>query len=104
MSVSATTAAKKRRANNGSNPMFKSSSSSEMSLQHDTTSMASSSATAGEKSGATNIQRPMTLQQVITVFDNRLLNLEKSLVNSEHNSDRQGMTTTVKSDLDREYV
>ena len=104
MSVSATTAAKKRRANNGSNPMFKSPSSSEMSLQHDTTSLASSSATTGEKSGATNIQRPMTLQQVITVFDNRLLNLEKSLVNSEHNSDGQAMTTTVKSDIDREYV
>ena len=59
---------------------------------------------AGEKSGATNIQRPMTLQQVITVFDNRLLNLEKSLVNSEHNSDGQAMTATVKSDIDREYV
>ena len=103
MSVSATTAAKKRRANNGSNPMFKSP-SSEMPLQQENVSMASSSS---ENSGTNNIQRPMTLQQVITVFDNRLLNLEKSLLNNETTSNEPVATTTttvVKSDIDREYI
>ena len=104
MSVSATTAAKKRRANNGTNPMFKSPSSSEMNSQNND----SISTPASEKSTANNIQRPMTLQQVITVFDNRLLTLEKSLLNNkntnEQSSDTNTTTTTVKSDIDREYI
>lgn len=107
MSVSATTAAKKRRANNGTNPMFKSpSSSSEMSVQQDSNSAPSSS--LSEIAGTNNIQRPMTLQQVITVFDNRLLTLEKSLLDNEKSDGQEGATTTttatVKSDIDREYI
>ena len=104
MSVSATTAAKKRRANNGSNPMFKSPSpSSEIPLQQNS---ASSIVSSDEKSSSNNIQRPMTLQQVITVFDNRLLNLEKSLLSNENTSHESAATTTttVKSDIDREYI
>lgn len=108
MSASATTAAKKRRANNGSNPMFKSPSSSEMiSKQH---SSSSSSSSISDNSIATNnIQRPMTLQQVITVFDNRLLTLEKSLLNNETSGEQTSLpstttTATLKSDIDREYI
>lgn len=106
MSASATTAAKKRRANNGSNPMFKSPSSSEMTSKQN----ASFAPSLSENStAANNIQRPMTLQQVITVFDNRLLTLEKSLLNNETSDEQTSLsstttTTTVKSDIDREYI
>ena len=106
MSASATTAAKKRRANNGSNPMFKSPSSSEMTSKQN----ASFAPSLSENStAANNIQRPMTLQQVITVFDNRLLTLEKSLLNNETSDEQTSLsptttTTTVKSDIDSEYI
>jgi len=130
MSVSATTAAKRRRAGNiVSSPLFKPTSAPiENSVQRRTnmsqlpTSQSPSRSTTTvqptqqEVTHESSTQRPMSLQQVISVFDKRLLHIEsymlnntplttneKSLSTSDVTKDMETLKTSIRENLDGQF-
>lgn len=106
MSVSATTAAKRRRAGNiVSSQLFKPTSAPiENSIQRRTAAAAPAPAQNIQSTSnvqtqqpvniqQTNAQRPMSLQQVISVFDKRLLHIESVISNDQQTFTNPSVTT-----------
>jgi len=102
MSQSATTAAKRRRAGNiVASPLFRSNTNTGSidsvnrrinrtteNLQNETvrqlnTNVPNSTTTVNQDEASTDFKKPMSLQQVITVFDKRLLTLEKAIIENK---------------------
>ena len=130
MSVSATTAAKRRRAGNiVSSPLFKPTSApiensvprrTNMSQlptpQYPSKSTTTIQPTQQEVTHQSNAHRPMSLQQVISVFDKRLLHIEsymlnntplttneKSLSTSDVTKDMETLKTSIRENLDGQF-
>ena len=133
MSVSATTAAKRRRAGNiVSTPLFKPTSAPmENSVQRRTNmaqnsipqqqpiqqqSIQQTSQSHETVNGQANMQRPMSLQQVISVFDKRLLHIEghilkngglnnepRQLDNSVVTKDMESLKESIRENLDGQF-
>ena len=120
MSSSATTAAKRRRAGNiVASPLFKSgptSGSNESiqrrvnrtteNLQNDTIQQLNTEQSTTEQS-TTDFKKPMSLQQVITVFDKRLLTLEKAIIENDNNTNNTvttGTNVSINNELNTEYI
>ena len=114
MSSSATTAAKRRRAGNiVTSPLFK---SVPTSVNNETAQRRVNRATENiqndtiqqlntEVPTATDFKKPMSLQQVITVFDKRLLTLEKAIIENVNSSNVTDKTTvSINSELNAEYI
>ncbi len=123
MSSSATTAAKRRRAGNiVASPLFKSgptSGSNESiqrrvnrtteNLQNDTIQQLNTEQPTNTTT-ATDFKKPMSLQQVITVFDKRLLTLEKAIIENANNTNNTNNTETsrtnvsINNELNTEFI
>ena len=120
MSSSATTAAKRRRAGNiVASPLFKSgptSGSNESiqrrvnrtteNLQNDTIQQLNTEQSTTEQS-TTDFKKPMSLQQVITVFDKRLLTLEKAIIenaNNTNNTETSRTNVSINNELNTEFI
>ena len=109
MSSSATTAAKKRRSGNiVASPLFKSGASSgnnepvqrrvnrtTENLQNETIQQLNT------EQPVPDFKKPMPLQQVITVFDKRLLTLEKAII---ENSNTNGTSASINNELNVEHT
>ena len=115
MSSSATTAAKRRRAGNiVASPLFKSgptSGSNESiqrrvnrtteNLQNETVQQLNT------EQSTTDFKKPMSLQQVITVFDKRLLTLEKAIIenaNNTNNTETSRTNVSINNELNTEFI
>ncbi len=116
MSTSSISAAKKRRAGNiVATPLFRSNTNnieptqrrvnrSTENLQNETIRQLNSSVNTQPKEelSTTDFKKPMSLQQVITVFDKRLLTLEKAII--ENKVPMESQTVSGNNELNVEHT
>ena len=114
MSVSATTAAKKRRAGNiVSSPLFKPTSAPiENSIQRRTNQNSytqpniqqNNTPISQQNNQQIPTQRPMSLQQVISVFDKRLLTIESRIANDKDVLNENAASVISQPSIDKEEI
>ena len=121
MSTSATTAAKRRRAGNVvASPLFRQSPNpssldsvqrrvnrSTENLQNETIRQLNSvnpSTTTNNTVETTDFKKPMSLQQVITVFDKRLLTLEKAIIENKVPMESTTTNQNISNELNLEQT
>ena len=122
MSQSATTAAKRRRAGNVvSTPLFRPNASpstldsvqrrvnrSTENLQNETirqlNSTNLSNTSQQNETTTTDFKKPMSLQQVITVFDKRLLTLEKAIIENKVPMEASPQNISINNELNMEQT
>ena len=122
MSQSATTAAKRRRAGNVvSTPLFRPNPNPSTldsvqrrvnrtteNLQNETirqlNSTNLSNTTQQSEATATDFKKPMSLQQVITVFDKRLLTLEKAIIENKVPMEASQQNVSINNELNMEQT
>ena len=122
MSQSATTAAKRRRAGNVvSTPLFRPNASpstldsvqrrvnrSTENLQNETIRQLNSTNLSNtpqqNETTATDFKKPMSLQQVITVFDKRLLTLEKAIIENKVPMEASPQNISINNELNMEQT
>jgi hypothetical protein len=122
MSQSATTAAKRRRAGNVvSTPLFRSNTNpstldsvqrrvnrSTENLQNETIRQLNSTNLSNtpqqNEATATDFKKPMSLQQVITVFDKRLLTLEKAIIENKVPMEASQQNVSINNELNVEQT
>ena len=123
MSTSATTAAKRRRAGNVvSTPLFRSNANpntidsvqrrvnrSTENLQNETVrqlnpNVSNSTINTQQTESSNDLKKPMSLQQVITVFDKRLLTLEKAIIENKVPMEASQQNVSINNELNMEQT
>ena len=123
MSQSATTAAKRRRAGNVvASPLFRSNTNPSSldsvnrrinrtteNLQNETvrqlnTNAPTSTTNVQQPETSSDFKKPMSLQQVITVFDKRLLTLEKAIIENKVPLEASQQNISINNELNMEQT